>query len=124
MNEAGQLFTPFAKQTETFVVDSDLAMRSRLSDWAGNFKLGTAGYRDLLDPDDLFNFQVPFNGLTVALMLEARAQLAKEAGLSSLHIGGEVRPHTQEWIDLAARLYAAHGIEVHLRPDGVCSCDG
>ena len=38
------------------------------------------------------------------------------AGLARLHVGGEVRPHTQEFIDLAARLYAAHGLEVHLRP--------
>ena len=87
-----------------------------LSSWAAQFKLGTAGYRDLLDPEDLFNFEVPLNGLTMAVILKARAELAVEAGLKKLHVGGEVRPHTQEFIDLAARLYAAHGIEVHLRP--------
>ncbi len=119
MNEDRQLFTPFSKQAETFVVDPDLAARCGLAHWAESFKLGTAGYRDLLDPDDLFNFEVPFNGLTVALILEARAQLAGEAGLRSLHVGGEVRPHTQELIDLAARLYAAHGIKIHLRPAGI-----
>ncbi|MBU8869305.1 MAG: hypothetical protein KOO60_00395 [Gemmatimonadales bacterium] len=119
MNQAGMLFTPFAKQAEVFVIDAELAAGSGLSNWAAGFKLGTAGYRDLLDPENLFNLKVPFNGLTVALMLEARAQLAEEAGLRSLHVGGEVRPHTQELIDLAARLYASHGIEVHLRPAGV-----
>ena len=71
-----------------------------------------------MDPEELFNFNVPFNGLSAALLLESRAQLAVEAGLKSLHVGGEVRPHTQEFIDLAARIYSAHGISVHLRPKG------
>ncbi len=109
-------FTPFARRAEELVLDAALVEEAGLAGWADSFKLGTAGYRDLLDPDDLFNLQVPFNALTVALMLAARAQLAAEHGLGSLHIGGEVRPHTQEFIDLAARIYAARGIEVHLRP--------
>jgi phosphomannomutase len=110
------LFTPFAKKPEEFHIDATLVTEAGLDRWAAQFKLGTAGYRDLLDPDDLFNFEVPLNGLTLAVILEARAQLAVETGLRKLHVGGEVRPHTQEFIDLAARLYAAHGIEVHLRP--------
>ncbi len=112
------LYTPFANLSETLEINLDLAESYGLEAWAKTFQLGTAGYRDLLDPDDLFSPEVPFNAVTVALMLEARAQLAKDHGLARLHIGGEVRPHTQEFIDLAARLYAGHGIAVHLRPAG------
>jgi len=116
MPPSAPLFTPFACHQESFAVDSTLAARYGLARWAAGFALGTAGYRDLLDPGDLFNPEVPFNGVTVAIMLTARAQLALEHGLARLHVGGEVRPHTQAFIDLAARIYAAHGIEVHLRP--------
>ena len=116
MSPTVPLFTPFARKEEEFTIDANLVKAAGLAPWAAQFKLGTAGYRDLLDPEDLFNFEVPLNGLTMALILKARAELAVEAGLQKLHVGGEVRPHTQEFIDLAARLYAAHGIEVHLRP--------
>ncbi len=112
------LFTPFATHPETLAITPELVTRYALPRWAANFALGTAGYRDLLDPDDLFNPEVPFNGVTIAILLTARAQLALEHGLAQLHVGGEVRPHTQEFIDLAARIYAAHGITVHLRPQG------
>jgi phosphomannomutase len=115
---ADHLFTPFATSVETLAITPAIAERYGLARWAEDFALGTAGYRDLLDPDDLFNPEVPFNAVTVAILLEARAQLALEHGLGRLHVGGEVRPHTQELIDLAARLYAGHGIEVHLRPAG------
>ena len=118
MTESHRLFTPFSRHPESFAVDAALVAAAGLEAWAARFALGTAGYRDLLNPDDLFDFAVPFNGLTVALLLEARARIAVEQGLERLHIGGEVRPHTQEFIDLAARLYAAHGLEVHLRPAG------
>jgi len=116
MSRSVPLFTPFARKREEFHIDRALVTLAGLQDWSEGFKLGTAGYRDLLDPDDIFNFEVPLNGLTLAVILEARARLAVEHGLARLHVGGEVRPHTQEFIDLAARLYAAHGIEVHLRP--------
>lgn len=116
MEPTAPLFTPFATHEESLTVGPELVARYGLARWAAGFALGTAGYRDLLDPADLFNPEVPFNGLTVAIMLTARAQLALEHGLASLHVGGEVRPHTQAFIDLAARIYAAHGIAVHLRP--------
>lgn len=112
------LFTSHASVPETLVITPELAARYGLERWAARFELGTAGYRDLLAPDDFFSPDVPFNAVTVAIMLAARAQLAIEHGLARLHVGGEVRPHTQELIDLAARLYAAHGLEVSLRPDG------
>ena len=119
MSGAKTLFTPYANRPEEFTIDADLVAATGLDRWAAQFKLGTAGYRDLLDPDDLFNFEVPLNGLSLALILEARAQLSIERGLQNLHVGGEVRPHTQAFIDLAARLYAAHGLTVHLRPEGM-----
>jgi len=112
------LFTPFATAPETLRITPRLCRERGLDRWARDFSLGTAGYRDLLDPADLFNPEVPFNGLNVAVMLCARAQLALEEGLAHLHVGGEVRPHTQAFIDLAARIYAAQGITVHLRPAG------
>lgn len=113
------LFTPFAQRRESIRLDAALCAEANLPSWAAQFKLGTAGYRDLLDPDDFFNTGVPFNALTCAVFLEARARLAVARGLRALHVGGEVRPHTQELIDLAARIYAAHGLRVHLRPAGM-----
>ena len=47
------LFTPFAEIEENFLVGPDLVAAAGLESWAGQFKLGTAGYRDLLDPEDL-----------------------------------------------------------------------
>lgn len=113
------LFTPFADLRETIRLDAALCVDAKLAEWAAQFKLGTAGYRDLLDPADFFNVGVPFNALTAAVFLEARARLAVRHGLRALHVGGEVRPHTQSLIDLAARIYAAHGLRVHLRPQGM-----
>jgi phosphomannomutase len=113
------LFTPFADLRETIRLDAALCADAKLAEWAAQFKLGTAGYRDLLDPADFFNSGVPFNALTAAVFLEARARLAVRHGLRALHVGGEVRPHTQSLIDLAARIYAAHGLRVHLRPHGL-----
>ncbi len=110
-------FEPFAV-AETLRITPEQA-RAGLLDWAADFKLGTAGYRDLLDPADMHNPEVPFNSLHLAVMLTARAQLALEEGLTDLHVGGEVRPHTREFIDLAARIYAGAGLTVHLRPEGM-----
>lgn len=117
MSPAPTPFQPFATQSEIIEFTPGLVEEYGLKQWAAGFKLGTAGYRDLLEPADFFNKDVPFNALSVALMIEARAQLAVARGVASLHVGGEVRPHTQEFIDLAARIYAAHGIKVHLRPE-------
>ena len=116
MSASLPLFTPGAGRAEVVAVTPALAARAGLTAWAAEFQLGTAGWRDLLDPDDPHSLDVPFNSLTLALVLEARAQLALEEGLDELHVGGEVRPHTPAFIDLAARIYAAHGIAVRLRP--------
>jgi phosphomannomutase len=116
MSAAAPRFTSFATVAEEIQLSAEFLATSGVAAWAAGFKLGTAGYRDLLDPADFFSTEVPFNAYSVALMLEARAQLATARGLRSLHVGGEVRPHTQNFIDLAARIYAAHGLRVHLRP--------
>jgi phosphomannomutase len=113
------MFTPYACREERIVVDRHLVEKYNLSAWAEKFKLGTAGYRDLLDIENMHNPEVPFNTVTIALIASAKAELMLEAGLKSNHVGGEVRPHTQEFINLVARIYAAHGISVHLRAGDV-----
>lgn len=113
------MFTPYACREERIIVDRDVVERYKLSPWAEKFKLGTAGYRDLLDIGDMHNPEVPFNTVTVAMIASAKAELMLETGLKSNHVGGEVRPHTQEFINLVARIYAAHGISVHLRAGDV-----
>ncbi len=118
MSAATPPFESFAAAEAEIQYTPEFIEASGLAEWAAGFKLGTAGYRDLLDPADFFSTEVPFNAFSVALMVESRARLAVAAGLQSLHIGGEVRPHTQNFIDLAARIYAAHGLRVHLRPEG------
>ena len=60
------LYTPFATRRETISLDPARCAAAGLPAWAAQFKLGTAGYRDLLDPADFFNTGVPFNALTAA----------------------------------------------------------
>jgi phosphomannomutase len=90
-----------------------------LNEWSERFSMMTAGYRDQLDPGDAANPDVPFNSLTIAIMAEAKARVFKrklaEGTVSHVHIGGETRPHTQEFIAILSRVYAAHDIRVHLR---------
>jgi phosphomannomutase len=90
-----------------------------LEEWANNFSLMTAGYRDQLDPNDRANPKVAFNTVTVAILGEAKARVLKrhigKDRTIHLHIGGETRPHTQDFISILARVYAAHDIKVHLR---------
>ncbi|MFO7557280.1 MAG: hypothetical protein R6X10_00485 [Desulfobacterales bacterium] len=92
-----------------------------LEKWARNFTLMTAGYRDQLDPEDAGNPGVAINLVTIAILGEAKARVfkRKKTGAEGLHvhIGGETRPHTQDFIRLLARVYAAHGFKVHLRAE-------
>ncbi len=92
-----------------------------LDTWASEFSLMTAGYRDPLDPNDPASTDVPFNMVTVAIIVEAKARVfgkkLAEGEQGHVHVGGETRPHTQTFIQLAARIYAAHGLRVHLRRD-------
>ncbi len=90
-----------------------------LDSWANNFSLMTAGYRDTLDEKDISNPKAPFNSISIAICVEAKARVfgkqLEPSETAHVHIGGEVRPHTQTFIKLAARIYSAHGMVVHLR---------
>ncbi|MBF0550332.1 MAG: hypothetical protein HQK60_07345 [Deltaproteobacteria bacterium] len=102
----------------------EVIIREDLTAWAARFKLGTAGYRDQLDPLDSQNPQMAFNAIKLAVVAEAKARvydrlLQGSDTAKDRHVGGEVRPHTQDFIMLVARIYAAHGWTVHLRPDGL-----
>jgi phosphomannomutase len=112
-------FDPGAGHEDRIRLTDALAAAYRLDRWAANFSLMTAGFRDRLDPADLHNPAVVFNSLTVAILCEAKARVFRR-GLApdatpTVHLGGEVRPHTQAFIRIAARIYAAHGYTVHLR---------
>jgi len=115
-----KVFEPFADRAEEIVLTAEVVREYRLGEWAARFQLGTAGYRDLENTNDLFDLEVPFNPLTMALLTEASTCLYQPG--QTIHLGGEVRPWTQEFINLAARIYAAHGIACRLR--GESDADG
>jgi phosphomannomutase len=100
-------------------ISDELTALYSLRDWSENFSLMTAGYRDQLDPRDATNPKVAFNSVTIAILGEARARVLEKhfpPGLVvHLHIGGETRPHTDEFIAILSRIYAAHSMTVHLR---------
>ena len=100
-------------------ITNDLIEQYSLEKWAAKFNLMTAGYRDQLDPLDLASPDVAFNAVTVAILGEAKARVFKQKAKSGetlhVHVGGETRPHTQAFIKVLARVYAAHQFTVHLR---------
>jgi phosphomannomutase len=102
-------------------ISKDLVAAYSLDSWAEGFSLMTAGYRNQLDPDDAASPNVPINLVTIAILGEAKARVFKrkaiEGQILHVHIGGETRPHTQEFIQMLARVYAAHGFVVHLRSE-------
>lgn len=104
---------------EQVKITDELVQKYNLERWAKNFNLMTAGYRDQLDPNDFASSQVAFNALTVAILGEAKARVfkgfAKPSETIHVHVGGETRPHTQKFIEILARVYAAHQFVVHLR---------
>jgi len=110
-----------ANNWEKIELTDDLVSAYDLESWAGRFSLMTAGYRDQLDPEDAANPGVPLNQVTIAILGEAKARVfrRKERKVQNLHvhIGGETRPHTQDFIRILARVYAAHGFVVHLRSE-------
>lgn len=107
------LFTPFAGREESIELTPELVRRTGLDRWAAEFQLGTAGYRDLENVKDLHDLNIPFNPLTMAVITEASARLHPPG--AKIHLGGEVRAWTPEFLNLAGRIYAAHGLEVHYR---------
>ncbi len=88
-----------------------------LFDWIDEFKLGTAGYRDTLNMNDFFATDAPFNAHTVLIFAEAMARIYDRRGCLTLHVGGEVRRYTRDIIGLIARVFARHGVSVHLHGD-------
>jgi phosphomannomutase len=109
---------PFATEWQSLDLGA-LAESYGLDDWAKAFALGTAGYRDQLDPQDPANPKVPFNIVTLAIMSEAKARVfarkPASQGAKTVHVGGETRPNTPEFIAILARVYAANGCHVRLR---------
>ena len=110
---------PAKKRAQKIEISDALVNFYSLEKWAQDFSLMTAGYRDQLDPDDAWNPDVAVNIVTIAIMGEAKARVFKRKTVGNnvfhVHIGGETRPHTQEFINILARIYAAHGFMVHLR---------
>src|SRR5215472_12088684 len=108
-----------ADKWDEIALTDDLVHSYSLEDWAANFSLMTAGYRDQLDPDDATNPEVAFNLVTIAILGEAKARVFErklsKGETGCVHVGGETRPHTQEFISLLSRIYAAHDMVVHLR---------
>ncbi|MBN2431529.1 MAG: hypothetical protein JXQ27_08645 [Acidobacteria bacterium] len=108
-----KVFEPFADKEEQIIITREVVLTHGLLEWADQFTLGTAGYRDLMNTENLADLTVPFNPLTMAIMTTAESRLYPKG--AELHLGGEVRPWTQEFIDLATRIFAARGIICHLR---------
>ncbi|MBN1252709.1 MAG: hypothetical protein JXA16_11275, partial [Bacteroidales bacterium] len=110
---------PKANKEEEIQINDSVISEYKLKEWADDFTLMTAGYRSKLDPEDIKSSECPFNIVTVSILGEAKARvfarkLFKDK-TGSVHIGGETRPHTQEFIGILARIYAANGFNVHLR---------
>lgn len=110
---------PYEKEWQEIELSEKVVSSYFLEKWARSFSLMTAGYRDQLNPNDANDAEVAFNSLTIAILGEAKARVF-ERKLSPgeqmhVHIGGETRPHTQDFIAIFSRVYAAHDIKVHLR---------
>lgn len=110
---------PDASTAQEVAITDEVAKTYSLDKWAAEFWLMTAGYRAPLDPKDIANPDAPFNALTIMICAEAKARVFKrklpKGQKGHVHVGGEVRPHTQEFIKLVSRIYAANGLVVHLR---------
>ena len=85
--------------------------------WISDFKLGTAGYRDTIDMNDFFSTDAPYNAHTIMMVAEAMARIYNKKGYESVHLGGEVRRYTPEIIQLIGRIFASHGVTVHLNAE-------
>jgi len=110
---------PYEKEWREIGLSEGIVASYSLEKWAENFSLMTAGYRDQLNPDDADDPNVEFNSLKITILGEAKARVFKKklapGEQAHVHIGGETRPHTQDFIAVLSRVYAAHGIRVHLR---------
>lgn len=115
------IISPYEKEWQEIIITDEVAALYSLDKWSENFSLMTAGYRDQLNPQDADDPGVAFNSLIIAILGEAKARVFERKLLAGeeaqVHIGGEVRPHTQEFIAILSRVYAAHNFKVHLRAD-------
>ncbi|MCK5219079.1 hypothetical protein KAR10_06130, partial [bacterium] len=116
--EIGAKFS--SKASGKLVISSEVSQKEKLVKWIKDyFQLKTAGYRGVTDPEDINNPAVLMNINKVALYTYARALIYKEKygdkGDIHVSVGGDVRYHTKEFIDLIARIYAAQGITVHVK---------
>jgi len=113
------IIPPHEKEWRDIKLSEEIISSYSLLKWADSFSLMTAGYRDQLNPNDANDYSSPFNSLTVAIMGEAKARVFERLAQGEqghVHIGGETRPFTQEFIAILSRIYAAHNFIVHLRP--------
>jgi phosphomannomutase len=110
---------PYEKEWQEIRLSEEIIDLYRLDIWAKNFSLMTAGYRGRLNPNDANDPAEEFNSLIIAILGEAKTRVFRrklEHGEQAhVHIGGETRPHTQDFIAILSRVYAAHDIKVHLR---------
>jgi phosphomannomutase len=104
-------------QDVRLVYTSSFFEKNGLFKWISDFKLGTAGYRDTIDMNDFLSTDAPYNAHTIMIVAEAMARIYNKKGYGSIHLGGEVRRYTSEIISLMGRIFASHGIMVHLNAD-------
>ncbi|MBN1467811.1 MAG: hypothetical protein JW924_03715 [Fusobacteriaceae bacterium] len=113
------ILEPKTNKHEEIEITDSIISDYKLKEWADEFTLMTAGYRSKLDPKNINSRECPFNIVTVSILGEAKARVfarkLSKGKTGSVHIGGETRPHTQEFIGTLARIYAANGFNVHLR---------
>ena len=105
------------KRPVKIIYSKDFFQKHGLFGWVSEFKLGTAGYRDTFNLADFFKTDAPFNAHTIMMIAEAMARIYERRGYRSIHLGGEVRRFTQEIIQLVGRIFAFHGVSVHLHSD-------
>src|SRR5512139_3588303 len=104
-------------QDVRLVYTSSFFEKNRLFKWISDFKLGTAGYRDTIDMYDFLSTDAPYNAHTIMIVAEAMARIYNKKGYRSVHLGGEVRRYTSEIIQLIGRIFASHGVTVHLNAE-------
>jgi len=111
--------SPFEKEWQEIQLSDEIIDSYRLDAWAETFSLMTAGYRGRLNPNEANDTAEDFNSLIVAILGEAKARVFERKLLcgerAHVLIGGETRPHTQDFIAVLSRVYSAHDMYVHLR---------
>ncbi|MEW6610250.1 MAG: hypothetical protein AB1352_01285 [Patescibacteria group bacterium] len=120
----GRLFDVDEEGEIHFTLTKELVVRLGLHAWLANYREeashSTGGIRGPQNIKYWWDWRFPLHGVGIALATIAKARLLRqELGARTIRkiLGGEVRYHTQVYIDLIARIEAALGIEVHCVPD-------